>query len=201
MPQWAAWIIGGITAVFVGAAGYSAWRLWRGLFQNLFRDRPIFGDRGGTLRRGDLVTALRFFMSLEQSQVKFYERQRQNITDPHLSLALQKFSDVEQQHAHRVEQQLHRLGAEGLKVHRGAGEAWGVISGLVTRLLGEKAMLNAGHRLEQKAIDHYLRLYRQCGDPELKKMLMDNLIDEETHSAWFREKLAQVQEREEGDSY
>jgi len=70
----------------------------------------------------------------------------------------------------------------------------GKTAGFLSGLVGPKAILKLDITLEEKAMKDYKDLIVRIGnDPHLFDVLWDNLIDEDIHTAWFANKLRELE--------
>lgn len=141
-------------------------------------------------------------MRLELEQVEFYrvqERVAERLRRPHLAAGMRQARRVEARHVRQLRREIHHLGGK-VSPAAGIGSPVGQAAGRFLRALGgEGTTLRAMVSIEQKAIDHYLRLIHQLDDPRLKRLFMEHLVDEEFHAAWAQEMIAQARHPRERD--
>jgi len=68
--------------------------------------------------------------------------------------------------------------------------------GYITGIMGPRALLKVDITLEEKAMQDYKNLIFQMGDGQMHlfDVLWDNLIDEDLHTAWFANKLKELEQ-------
>lgn len=140
-----------------------------------------------------LIVKLNWFYSLELQQVDIYTAQSKATEDIYLSKTLARIAVIEQQHVDNIAAEIRRMGREPTKLGDVIAPILGKASGILTGALGPKMLLKADITLEEKAMKDYKDLILRAGDdPRLFKLLWDNLIDEDLHTAWFANKLKEL---------
>lgn len=179
------------------SAGYVAWRVYRAMFQN-------WRGRRTHLTKRDVIDFMNYGIALELEQVEFYRVQEQvaeRLRRPHLAAGMRQARRVEARHVRNLAREIRRLGGRVSPATR-LGSPLGQVVGRSLRALGgEGATLRAMVGIEQKAIDHYLRLIHQLDDPQLKRLFMEHLVDEEFHAAWAQEMIVQARNPRERDKF
>lgn len=192
-----------VSCAALGAAVYIGYRAYGAAFQNLW-------DRRARLSRGNVVDFLNYAYLLEIEQVRLYDRQSvaaAETGDEHFAAAMRRARDIEEGHALKISDYLKNLEsspAPWTRIGPPIGSAMHALlslSGWARRETGRRAVLRSIVWIEQKAIDHYLRAIRQTDDEALKRMYMENLVDEEFHAAWAQEMLDQRLKPDEGDAF
>lgn len=190
----------GLAASMVaGAFLYFGFRLYRAMFQNLGRSEKLV-----RMGKREILDFLNYALALELEQVEFYRDQYQAVIhglgDEHLATGIKRAMNMEQEHVSKIKEKIKEMGHKPTSFTRIAplvGEVAGMVGGQLSAL----NILKANVWVEQKAIDHYLRVLNQVDDPVLKTLLMENLVDEEFHAAWAQEKIEQMLQPDEGDSF
>lgn len=102
---------------------------------------------------------------------------------------------VEQQHVDNIAAEIERFGATPTKLGEIIAPLLGKAAGALTGALGPAVLLKANISLEEKAMKDYKDLIVKAGDdPRLFALLWDNLIDEDLHTAWFSNKLKELEQ-------
>ncbi len=140
-----------------------------------------------------LIAKLNWFYSLELEQVDLYTAQAEQMEDIYLRKTLHRIAVIEQQHVDNMAASLRRLGAEPTRLGDVVGPLLGKASGWATGVLGPKTVLKVGITLEEKAMKDYKDLIMRVDDNRLFDTLWDNLIDEDLHTAWFANKLKELE--------
>ncbi|SFH11687.1 bacterioferritin [Desulfotomaculum arcticum] len=147
------------------------------------------------MNQKELIARLNWFYSLEISQVDLYTAQANAVeNDIYLAKTLSRVAAIEQQHVDNMAKAIKILGAEPTKLGDVISPLVGNTAGMMTGLVGPKLMLKTDITLEEKAMQDYKNLIIQIGDNEhLFNVLWDNLIDEDLHTAWFANKLKELE--------
>ncbi|HHV61351.1 MAG TPA: ferritin-like domain-containing protein [Firmicutes bacterium] len=144
--------------------------------------------------RNALINRLNWFYGLELEQVDLYTAQSKSVDDIYLSKTLERIAVIEQQHVDNIADKIRELGGTPAKTGDIIAPLLGVAAGKITGLIGPLAILKADIRLEEKAMRDYKDLIIKAGmDQELFDLLWANLIDEDLHTAWFANKLRELQ--------
>lgn len=144
---------------------------------------------GWLLKVEQLVAKLNWFYSLELNQVDLYKAQSRDADDPHLAVALLKFAEIEQGHVENIRELIERLGASPTIIGEVMGELTGTLAGNLSRIVSWEKTLNFNIAIETKAISDYQALMKQVDEPQIKNLLLRNMIDEELHTCWMKEHL------------
>lgn len=126
-------------------------------------------------------------------QVDLYDAQAKAAEDIYLSKTLARIAIIEQQHVDNLAAEIKRLGGEPTVLGDVIAPILGKAIGTLTAALGPQMILKIDITLEEKAMKDYKDMILQVGnDPRLFKILWDNLVDEDLHTAWFANKLRQI---------
>jgi len=147
----------------------------------------------GVLNRKELLAKLNFFYSLELQQVDLYTAQSKQMDDIYLSRALARIAVIEQQHVDNIAAEIRKRDAEPTRLGEVVAPVMGLAAGALTGVLGPKAVLKAGIILEGQAMKDYKDFIVRVGEPDLFDLLWSNLIDEDLHTAWFTNKLKDLE--------
>lgn len=142
-----------------------------------------------------LVAKLNWFYSLETNQVDLYKTQSRDAGDPHLAAALLKFAEVEQGHVENIRGLINHLGARPTVLGEVMGELTGILAGKLSSIISWEKTLNFDIAIETKAISDYHALMKQVDEPEIKDLLLRNMIDEELHTCWMKEFIAKQEQQ------
>jgi bacterioferritin len=140
-----------------------------------------------------LIAKLNWFYSLETQQVDLYTMQAHAMDDIYLAKAFARIAVIEQQHVDNIAAEIRRRGQAPTKLGEVIAPYLGKIAGGLTGALGAEAALKADIVLEKKAMKDYKDLILRTGEKELFDVLWDNLLDEDLHTAWFANKLKELQ--------
>ncbi|NPV52956.1 MAG: ferritin-like domain-containing protein [Firmicutes bacterium] len=147
--------------------------------------------------RNALIKHLNWFYGLELEQVDLYTAQSKAVDDIYLSKTLERVALIEQQHVDNIADKIRELGGTPTKVGDIVAPLLGVAMGGITGLAGPLAILRTDITLEEKAMRDYKDLIIKAGkDQELFDLLWANLIDEDLHTAWFANKMRELQKIE-----
>lgn len=133
----------------------------------------------------DLIRKLNWFYSLETQQYNMYKKQATWIGDKYLSKVFNQLSEIEYQHAQKIEKHIVNLGGEATVIGEVLGTISGKTMGGLTSIINVKRFYQINILLETKAISDYKKLVKQVENEELKKVLWTNTIEEDLHRAWF----------------
>jgi rubrerythrin len=181
--------------VSLGFFSYVGYRVYRALFQN-------FGPLRGNLKKRDVENFLQWGLTVEREQVAFYNHYgdaAEKADLAHIAAAMRRFAVVEQEHADRITEELRHLGAKPAR-WTDMGPAIGVVSAAIHEIFEPSVVMKSAVAVEEKALDHYLREYKQSTDPRLRELCLNHMVDEECHAAWAHEAMVQWQNPEEKDS-
>ncbi|MDN5347898.1 MAG: hypothetical protein PWP65_1462 [Clostridia bacterium] len=140
-----------------------------------------------------LITKLNWFYSLELQQVNLYSSQARAMGDIYLAKTLDRIAAIEQQHVDNIAAEIRKRGAEPAKMGDVLGPILGRLSGTLTGAMGPITTLKVNITLEEKAMEDYKNLILRVGDGHLFDLLWNNLIDEDLHTAWFTNKLRELE--------
>ena len=147
--------------------------------------------------RGTLIRRLNWFYSLELQQVDLYTAQSRAMDDIYLSKTLERVAVIEQQHVDNIAEKIRELGGEPTLLGDIAAPLLGKFMGKVTGFIGPIMVLKTDIALEEKAMRDYKDLILKAGqDEELFSLLWANLIDEDLHTAWFANKVKELERLE-----
>ena len=143
----------------------------------------------------ELIARLNWFYSLELNQVDLYTAQANAVEgDIYLAKALFRVAVIEQQHVDNMAEAIKMLGTEPTKLGDVISPLLGKTLGIITGLIDPKLMLKANITLEEKAMQDYKNLIINIGaNEQLFNVLWHNLIDEDLHTAWFANKLKELE--------
>ncbi|MBE0466969.1 MAG: ferritin-like domain-containing protein [Candidatus Desulforudis sp.] len=147
------------------------------------------------MNKKELIARLNWFYSLELQQVDLYTAQSKHMENTYLSRTLARIAVIEQQHVDNIAAELRKRDAEPTRLGTVVAPVLGTVGGTVTGALGPKVVLKAGIALEEKAMQDYKDFILRAGDSQLFHLLWDNLIDEDLHTAWFINKLQELEYR------
>lgn len=145
------------------------------------------------MNREDLITKLNWFYSLELNQVDLYRTQYGTFIGSYESIIFERTADIEQEHVDKIAFQIRKLGGVPTKLGDVLSPILGKVAGSLLSISGIENTLKANILLEQKAMNDYTDLINTIQDDfgsELKKVLQHNLVDEDTHAAWFSMRLS-----------
>lgn len=140
----------------------------------------------------EIISKMNWFYSLELNQVDIYTAQSKAMEDIYLAKTLARIAVIEQQHVDNIAAEIRRRGAEPTLLGDVIFPILGKVAGSLTGLMGPKTVLKVGIDLEEKAMQDYKDFIIRVGDEHLFKLLWDNLIDEDLHTAWFANKLKEL---------
>ncbi len=145
------------------------------------------------MNREDLIAKLNWFYTLELNQVDWYRVQSGNFIGSYESIIFERTADIEQEHVDKIAYQIRKLDEIPTKLGDILSPILGKVAGSLVSISGIENVLKADILLEQKAMTDYTELINTIQDDygaELKKILQHNLVDEDTHTAWFSMRLA-----------
>jgi bacterioferritin len=144
------------------------------------------------MNRQALILKLNWFYSLELNQVDLYKAQSKTFKGSYESIVFERVAWIEQQHVDNIGNTIKELGGNPTKLGL-ILLLIGSIAGKWIPAFGIEATLKANILIENKAMKDYMDLINTIGadyGEELLKILEHNLVDEDVHTAWFRERLA-----------
>ncbi|MDW7650060.1 MAG: ferritin-like domain-containing protein [Bacillota bacterium] len=149
------------------------------------------------MEKSALIHKLNWFYSLELNQVQLYTEQSRQTNDLYLQKTLQRVAQIEQSHVDNLREQIIVLGGKPTVLGEAVAPLSGKAAGFITGKTGLISMLKANIDLEEKAMKDYKDfLVRAGGDQALFDLLWSNLIDEDIHTAWFLNKVRELEELE-----
>ena len=144
-----------------------------------------------------IIKKLNWFYFLETNQVNLYLQQSRMVDDIYLKKTLERVAAVEQGHVENINKKIEQFGGTPSAVGETLGPITGTTAGFVTGKAGIINILRANINLEQKAMKDYKDFLLRVGeDHELFDLLWDNLIDEDLHTAWFSNKVKELEEQQ-----
>lgn len=144
------------------------------------------------MKERELLFKLNWFYSLELNQVDLYTAQAKSMEDIYLAKTFARIAAIEQQHVDNIAAEIRRRGAEPTMLGDIIFPILGKTAGALSGMLGPRAVLKIGIDLEEKAMKDYKDLIMRVNDEKLFRVLWDNLIDEDLHTAWFANKLKEL---------
>ncbi|HHT48142.1 MAG TPA: ferritin-like domain-containing protein [Firmicutes bacterium] len=145
------------------------------------------------MEREDLLFKLNWFYSLEVSQVDLYLAQSKRFKGTYESIVFARTAAVEQQHVEKLAVIIRELGGEPHQIGDVISPLFGGLLGKTLAFTGLKNTLQGNITIENKAMTDYVALLQRVGaefGPELQTILQHNLVDEDVHTAWFVQRLA-----------
>ncbi|TDA69980.1 MAG: ferritin-like domain-containing protein [Clostridia bacterium] len=128
------------------------------------------------------------------NQVDLYTAQSKRQEDIYTSRTLERVAAIEQQHVDNIAAMIKKLGANPTRLGDVIAPLTGQIAGKLLGLAGTVVTLKADIKLEEKAMQDYKTfLLHAGGHEELFKLLWNNLIDEDLHTAWFANKVRELE--------
>lgn len=146
-----------------------------------------------------LILWLNWFYTLEVGQVDLYLSQAKKSEDPYIANVLLKVAETEARHAELFSDILRRMGTKPNKVDALLSYIAGHIPGMVTPLTGTVNLFLYNYTLETIAMKDYKMLLKKV-KPEtdlhqdLINILISNLIEEDFHRIWFKDRRKSLQE-------
>lgn len=148
------------------------------------------------MTRDELLVSLNRFYNLELFQVDLYWRQSQTTRDHLLATTLERYAAVEQQHVDNIGSKIKDLGGKPAPITEFFAPIAGKFLGQISGMPGLATMFKLNIRLEESAIQHYRQLIlKVVDDQELTKMLLYNMVDEDSHKTWFSSELEKITDK------
>ena len=142
-----------------------------------------------------VIAKLNWFYSLELNQVDLYIAESKKTDDIYIKNTLKRVSVIEQQHVDNIASKIKKLGEKPTFLGDVIAPITGKIGGNIIGLTGVINMLKINIKLEEKAMLDYKDFILKSGkDKDLFELLWSNLIDEDLHSAWFTNKIQELEE-------
>jgi len=149
-----------------------------------------------------LITRLNWFYSLEAQQVRLYTEQSKAAPDMYTCKVLERVAAIEQGHVDNISAAITRLGGAPILMGEVLASALGVVMGKASGAAGLIELLKLDISLEEKAMRDYKDLILKVGhDHDLFETLWSNLVDEDIHTAWFANKLKELERIERRRAY
>ncbi|MBS4030590.1 MAG: ferritin-like domain-containing protein [Clostridiales bacterium] len=145
-----------------------------------------------------LIKKLNWFYSLEVNQVDLYTIQSKHTSDIYIKQVLRRVAEIEADHVKNISDKIRELGGKPTIIGENLATLTGKVAGFATGVAGTIALLKADIDLEEKAMKDYKDFILEAGpDEHLFELLWSNLIDEDLHTAWFTNKLKEIESRHE----
>ncbi len=144
------------------------------------------------MNKRQLLARLNWFYSLELNQVDLYMAQSKAFKGTYESIVFERTAHIEQDHVENIGDLIKELGGRPTKLGSIVSPAIGKFAGKLVSSFGVEYTLKADILLEGKAMKDYTDLINTVGaeyGEELERILEHNLVDEDVHTAWFRERL------------
>lgn len=144
------------------------------------------------MNKGDLISKLNWFYSLEVSQVDLYMSQSKAFKGSYESIVLERTAWIEQLHADNIGDVIKEFGGRPTKIGDLISPLIGNLAGKLISKSGLEITLKSNILIENKAMKDYTHLINTIHDDYGKKLLrilQHNLVDEDVHTAWFKERL------------
>ncbi len=146
------------------------------------------------LNEKDIILKLNWFYSLELNQVDLYAAQSKRLRDIYIKRTLERVAVIEEQHVHNISDMIKQYGGQPTVLGEFVAPLTGKLAGNLSGVSGVANLLKADILLEQKAMADYKDfIVKAGGHQELFDLLWGNLIDEDLHTAWFSNKLTELQ--------
>ena len=146
------------------------------------------------MNKKDIIQKLNWFYSLEMNQVELYIAQSKSVNDIYFKKTLERVAMIEEQHVKNISEMIKQYGGTPTSVGELFAPLTGKIAGNIIGWSGLANLLKADIALEQKAMADYQDFILQLGDEQdLFNLLWGNLIDEDLHTAWFSNKVQDLQ--------
>lgn len=154
------------------------------------------------MEKEQLIAKLNWFYSLELNQVDLYIAQSRTFAGTYFGQAFERIANLEQQHVDNVAEKIKEIGGQPTKIGDVISPIIGSVAGKLISFTGLENTLKADILLEQKAMKDYKDLIAALkaennSDEELLKILLNNHIEEDLHTAWFAGKLRNLQPEKE----
>lgn len=153
------------------------------------------------MHKEQLISKLNWFYSLELNQVDLYIAQSKTFEGTYISQAFERIAYIEQQHVDNIAEKIKELGGIPTKIGDVISPIIGSIAGKIISVAGLESTLKANILIEHKAMHDYREFINtvksENQDQELLKILQNNHVDEDLHTAWFSKKLIELQPEKE----
>lgn len=162
--------------------------------------REVTSKNGAFLKEAymeteDVIRRLNWFYMLEINQVELYRGQSRQVDDLYVKIILERVAEIEYGHVENIRQKILALGGKPTLLGETIAPLTGKAAGLVTGVAGLVSLLKADIALEEKAMKDYKAFISSAGDDgDLLELLWSNLADEDLHTAWFANKVKELEE-------
>lgn len=149
-----------------------------------------------------LLKWLNWFYTLEIGQVDLYLNQAKETKDEYIAHVLLKVAEIEARHARVFREIIYKLGRKPLKIDALLSYITGFIPGKITPLFGTVNSFYYNYILETIAMADYKLLIKRV-EPvsplrrDLLEILMNNLVEEDLHRVWFKDRRESLKRMEE----
>jgi len=156
------------------------------------------GDAPMATVRDNLTDWLRDAYAMENQAIEILEKQASRLEHyPELEAKVRQHLEESRRQAERVEQALERLGADTSAFKTGLGKITGTVQQLTGLFASDEVMKSA---IADYAFEHYeIACYRiliataeEAGEPEVGRLLEQNLREEEAMADWLGQRLGDV---------
>jgi bacterioferritin len=150
------------------------------------------------LEKEEVLSTLERFLFIEIQQAELYGTQARRVDHYHLSKAFEHFQKTEEQHVQEIKKMYKYISGkkdslnEDKSTFGDSVKSMTSIAGTILEATGIINMLKFDIMAEKKAVSDYKAFLSKVKDPELKQLLWDNLIDEESHVAYMDAKLKEL---------
>lgn len=153
-----------------------------------------------------LLKWLNWFYSLEIGQVDLYINQAKKCKDMYIAHALLNVAEIECKHAEMFNDIIVRLGSKPYKIDSLISYITGYLPGQLTPLTGTVNQFFYNYTIETIAIEDYKKLIKKV-EPRsevhqyLLNILMSNMIDEDFHRIWFKDRRESLKKLKKGRTW
>jgi len=149
------------------------------------------------VEKAEIIKKLNWFYLLEINQVHLYRMQSRQVDDIYLQKALERVAEIEQGHVENIRAKIFEMGGTPGTFGEITGPLSGSVAGLAIGAAGTVALLKANIQLEEKAMRDYKDFILHVGEEkDLFNLLWSNLIDEDLHTAWFSNKVKELEKEQ-----
>nr|WP_089612471.1 ferritin-like domain-containing protein [Dehalobacterium formicoaceticum] len=128
------------------------------------------------------------------NQVDLYAAQSKKVEDIYLKRTLERVAVIEEQHVKNISEMIKQYGGQPTVLGEFVAPLTGKLAGNLSGISGVTNLLKANILLEQKAMADYKDFILKAGGHQtLFDLLWGNLIDEDLHTAWFSNKVKELQ--------
>lgn len=145
-----------------------------------------------------LLRWLNWFYTLEMGQIDLYVNQAKQSNDDYIKHVLLKIAEIELNHARMFKDIIIRLGSKPLKIDSLLSYITGLLPGKLTPLFGTVNFFYYNYVIETMAIYDYKKLIKKI-EPDsvlhcdLLDILTNNLVEEDIHRSWFKDRRESLQ--------